>query len=760
MLKHGRGSRQPAAAKAGRSAVEAVSNRGRAFPDFLATLSSTLGDAAGARIDGAISAALARIAGFFDVDLCVLYEVGADAMLDLVHYAGAPFHAPAIAGPSVSRAFPWMLDRVARNGEMLCINAIADIPGDAEKDRQSYARRKVKAAVLIPLSAIRRCDYVLAIVSMRPERSRWTRQDTVRLRATGEPLMHAVTRIKLDHAQRDVRHFERFIARLSVRFAGVGWNRVCDEIDLALEEVLAYCRVDEVCIFEVIPKTKQVYLRHLAHVAGVKPASKALDYGALFPWQAVVTANRSEMTDRPGELAHDAATGRFAAEALSMDSVLDMPIRVNDEVRYVFAVASRRKSHIWAQQCIARLQTLGEVFINALTRIKVAEALDQSEQRLRETMRIAHIARWQWDATTDRIESSGDVGRIIGFEPRTLTKLMESVHPAHRLKLQRSIDSACAKCGERVRTEYIVCDANGERIIQQWHEAVLSPNGEHCILNATIQDVTEWRKTEQEVDDLRAHHWHFDRVSRTGILVASLAHELSQPLAAVLSNAQAGLRFLAHADADPDEIRNILVDIVAADKRAGEVLGALRAMLRRQRTKRSSLDISEAVREVLSLLHGELVTQQVQVETELAADCFVVADSIQIEQVVLNLLMNAVDSMRDQASQTRRLRLRVFRVGDDVSVAVSDCGIGIAKEHVSRIFEAFWTTKSKGMGMGLSVCRSIVESHGGCIWVESNADRGVTFCVKVPAAVESAPAVPQNSEDGARFEILTKPIRT
>jgi signal transduction histidine kinase len=209
----------------------------------------------------------------------------------------------------------------------------------------------------------------------------------------------------------------------------------------------------------------------------------------------------------------------------------------------------------------------------------------------------------------------------------------------------------------------------------------------------------------------------------------------------MLSNAQAGLRFLGQDDVAPEEIKNILVDIVAANKRASEVLGALRSMLRRQRTERAHFDIADAVRDVLGLLRSELTMQQVELETSPMPGCFVFADSTQIEQVLLNLVMNAIDAMDKEPLPHRRLRISVSRDEEgDVRVAVTDCGIGIPKEQFQKVFEAFWTTKGKGMGMGLSVCRAIIESHGGRIWVESNDDRGVTFYFKLPA-----PAEPQDS---------------
>jgi two-component system sensor kinase FixL len=231
---------------------------------------------------------------------------------------------------------------------------------------------------------------------------------------------------------------------------------------------------------------------------------------------------------------------------------------------------------------------------------------------------------------------------------------------------------------------------------------------------------------------------HISRVSTMGEIAASLAHELNQPLTAILSNAQAGLRLLDRPGTDQTEIREILQDVVADDKRAGNVIGNLRTMLRRGKTERRRMDLAGTVRDVLMLLHSELVGQHVEVETALAADSFVLADRTQTEQVLLNLVMNGIDAMRQRPAPERRLRIEVSRIDDTAArIAVRDSGMGISDDDLEQVFHAFWTTKTLGMGMGLAVCKSIVDSCGGRIWVERNNDRGVTFFVTLPLATEA-----------------------
>ena len=241
-------------------------------------------------------------------------------------------------------------------------------------------------------------------------------------------------------------------------------------------------------------------------------------------------------------------------------------------------------------------------------------------------------------------------------------------------------------------------------------------------------------KAETDVTALREREWHAARVTQASLLVASLAHELFQPLTAILNNADAGLRFLDSDNLPAGEMRDILVDIVASTRKASEVLGTLRAMLTRRPTTRVTFDAAEGVQEVLALVRRELMSEEIHVDTAFAEGCWVNADKTHIGQVLLNLIMNSIDAMRGKRDAARRLQLAVSRDGTDVHVLVKDTGRGISTDEFGKVFEPFWTTKEEGLGMGLPLCRSIVESYGGCIWCERNGAGEVTFRFSLPSA--------------------------
>jgi FixJ family two-component response regulator/signal transduction histidine kinase len=254
------------------------------------------------------------------------------------------------------------------------------------------------------------------------------------------------------------------------------------------------------------------------------------------------------------------------------------------------------------------------------------------------------------------------------------------------------------------------------------------------IVGELIATTLARKRIEEEAERLRTRLWHADRVARTGALTAAIAHELNQPMAAILSNAQAGLERLRSGSASPEELRTILEAIVRDDKRAADTIRSVRALLRQDGSGRTRVDVGAAVGEVVRLLESDLARRGIHVETRLDAGCCVIADRMQIEQVALNLVQNAADALRARPRDRREVRVSVAAAPRNrVEVAVSDSGSGVAPEHMGSIFEPFWTTRPDGLGLGLAICRSIVEAHGGEIRAEPNAEAGVTFKFDLPA---------------------------
>lgn len=312
------------------------------------------------------------------------------------------------------------------------------------------------------------------------------------------------------------------------------------------------------------------------------------------------------------------------------------------------------------------------------------------------------------------------------------------VFPREQAERFRADEMLAVETRQEVENEHVL-DWNGtQHIYQSQQFPMLRPDGSPYAVCCVYADLTETRNKDEMLHRFRRQVWHADRVASTGAITGSLAHEICQPLSAILNNAQAGLRFLAQDRVDLEEMREILQDIVRDDKRAGSVINGLRAMLQQQETPYADIDLAQCIDEVITLLHSEFVRLDVEVERRLETNLTVRSNKTQIQQVLLNLMINALEAMTEQPAGERVLRVRATRADGKVQTSISDTGVGIAEDMLCQIFEGFYTTKSQGLGVGLEVCRSIVESHRGAIWAEANPDRGATFHFTLPLATEAS----------------------
>ena len=233
---------------------------------------------------------------------------------------------------------------------------------------------------------------------------------------------------------------------------------------------------------------------------------------------------------------------------------------------------------------------------------------------------------------------------------------------------------------------------------------------------------------------------HLDRVATMGTLSAAITHEINQPLAAILSNAQAALRFLNNERPDLGQVGEALHDIVLDDKRAGEVIRRLRLILKKEELKSEPLEINDVIKEIISMINSEIIIKKASIVTDFKVSIPpVYGNRVQIQQVILNLLLNALDAMSNQPEESRQIRIST-RTGeaDTILVNVSDSGPGIDDLKLEAIFDTFYTTKTTGMGMGLPISRSIIEKHNGRIWVSNNPEGGATFTFTLPIAKHDA----------------------
>jgi PAS domain S-box-containing protein len=320
--------------------------------------------------------------------------------------------------------------------------------------------------------------------------------------------------------------------------------------------------------------------------------------------------------------------------------------------------------------------------------------------------------------------------KTLGYTEEELMakRFLDFVHPDDVYKTQEAVSALRSQNQLFLFENRYRCKDGTYR----WLEWSSAPAGN--LIYSAARDITESKRAEAEAFQARNQLLQLDRLSRMGELTASLAHELNQPLAAILSNAQAGLRFLQSDKIDFEELREILHDITQDDQRAGSVIRSLRSMVKREEMERTPIILNNVLNDVVRIFHTESVFRNMRVETKFDGSLPPVpGDKVQLQQVALNLILNAADVMSHNPPEYRQIILGTGVKDDRVRVTVRDFGPGIDRGNLERIFEPFFTTKGAGLGMGLNICRTIVEAHGGRIWAENNPDRGATFVFEIPA---------------------------
>jgi PAS domain S-box-containing protein len=365
------------------------------------------------------------------------------------------------------------------------------------------------------------------------------------------------------------------------------------------------------------------------------------------------------------------------------------------------------------------------------------EALRQSEAYLAEAQTLSHTGSWAFDVAGNRyIYASEECLRIFGLDPQealpTREVVYQLIHGDDSERVNRGFEKSVR---EKVSTSdefRIVLSDGAVRHVHVIRHAVLNDAGEVVKLVGTAADITERKRAEEERERLRqleADLAHINRVSMMGELAASVAHEVNQPLTGIVSNGSACIRLLAGDPPNVEEVREALRDIVRDGKRAGEVIARIRALTKRAAMPKAQLDLNETIREVLLLVGDEAKKNGIVVRTWFADDLSAVfGDRVQLQQVLLNLVMNAMEAMSSVDDRARQLVITTRNLEPGlVQVTVEDSGTGLDPNTMARIFDPFYTTKSDGMGMGLSISRSIIQNHGGRLWATANQGPGTSF---------------------------------
>jgi signal transduction histidine kinase len=412
----------------------------------------------------------------------------------------------------------------------------------------------------------------------------------------------------------------------------------------------------------------------------------------------------------------------------------------------LFDGASVKLSSFWAQGLYVLNIVALLLVIREGSRRRDAEAtLRTAETDVALAESLAQLGIWNWEANTDQFHLNGAGRRLLATGPAipvwALTDFVNAFWPDHHLDLERKFIQA-VRTGTSFSIEARIMGKSGTNRwvqIQGYASKPKSPSAAVKCAGVLI-DITERKTMELEVEAMRRELTHCMRAEILGGLSGALAHELKQPLTAILSNAQAAERMLKRDPIDVTELGNTIRDIIEDDSRAGAVIMHLRSLFKNDDQDRADLDLNEVVREALKIVNGTLAQKNVELQVKLKPEQVPIrGNRIQLQQVILNLSLNAAEAMNENGTIPKRLVVATgYEGGEFASLSLSDSGPGVPDEIQTRMYDPFFTTKTRGLGLGLSICRSIVAAHGGRLNAVNDRKRGATFLVHLPVEQERA----------------------
>jgi PAS domain S-box-containing protein len=664
---------------------------------LIADISSKFVNLPASEVDREIENALRRVCEALGIDLAVLWQwsdVSPGVLMPTHAYCAQKDMRP--SGPMRQDQYPWAAQQVL-SGRTFTISSLEEFPVQAAVDRETCRQSGIKAGACIPLSVGgERPIGALGLNALRAER-KWPGAIVQRLQLVAQILANALARKRTDGTLRESE--ERMSMATEAAQVGVwGWHITPNQV-----------------------WGSERWLRLFGFASG-----------ANLSFQMVIQRIHPDDGETVEREVRRAVANRTDYAG---------------EFRVVFPdgtqrwITSRGRVQPRADGTASRM--LGAA-MDITERKRTEEALRASEARLAAGTELAGLGYYEMDYGARTCFLDDRFQEICGI-PAELAQSFQAVefwskhlHADDLPVLGQERQKLHGGMVDYISLEYrYQHPARGLRWLH--HSARFagrSAGGDQIRTVGVIRDITEQKRAEAELLRQRMELAHLSRVTMLGELSGSMAHELNQPLTAILSNAQAAQRFLAEDQPDLSEVRDILADIVGQDKRAGEVIRRLRLLLKKGEVQHHPLSVNEVVRDVLRLVRSELVNQNFTAHIELAPDLpHVLGDGVQLQQVLLNLVMNACEAMVGGGRDARQFTIRTDRDGNgSVRISVVDCGPGIAPDKLEQIFESFYTTKGKGLGLGLTVSRSIVMAHHGKLWAANNPDRGATFHLTLPTA--------------------------
>jgi PAS domain S-box-containing protein len=453
------------------------------------------------------------------------------------------------------------------------------------------------------------------------------------------------------------------------------------------------------------------------------------------------------------ELTQDLVVGRVHPDDRAfLDAIRKQRVSARADYEYEYRIVlpdgTIKRLHSVSHPVIgddgALLEHVGTT-MDVTERAEAEEAVRRSEASLQEAQRLGRMGSWSQEVPSGVMSGTPELFRIFGLDPATVSLTREllgrSFHPDDRAAVIETIERGHRSNASIEVDHRIVLPDGSIRHVHGVSRPVVGEGGDVVKYIGTVMDVTELRKAEEALRQAYADLARVSRITSIGALTASLAHEINQPIAAAVANANACLRWLAADAPDLEEVRAAAAAIVSNGTRAAEIITRTRRLFEKGAPQREAIEVDDVVRETVALLGGETARHDVSIRTSLAAGLPEIrADRVQLQQVLMNLILNGIDAM-ENVDGGREITIVSQMTGDEeIMVSVGDPGAGLPPELADQLFDTFFTTKPHGTGMGLSISRSIVAAHGGRLWAEPNEPRGAVFRFTLPVAPDRATA--------------------
>ncbi|HOX55275.1 MAG TPA: ATP-binding protein [Candidatus Paceibacterota bacterium] len=659
------------------------------FETLIADLSSKFVNLPPGQVDHEIEDAQRRVCESLGLDLCTLWQVSADApeVITLTHLYRPLGGPPVPERMNALEHFPWCLEEV-RAGRIIALASLAEAPAEAARDLKSWRHYGTKSSLTIPLSAGGGPTLGALSFNTVREESPWPEEIVKRLQLVAQIFANALARKRYDQALLESEEQ----LRMSLDAAGMGaWS-----MDRQSRQVWA--SGSERALFGF---SRDVLLTQESFLEVIHPEERESVRGAV---------ENTLRTETP----------------LFVEYRIVLP---DGEVRWIRA---RGQLSHGGKRDQGRLMG---VSVDITTAKRAEEALRETQTTLNEIIDSTGDLIWSVDPVSFGLMTFNRglrdyflQGRGIriepGMRPQELFPAGEYVE-RWRAFYQRAIQQG------PFTIEYLTYTHTRTLLLSF---SVLRRDGKIFGVSAFGKDITELKNAAREAQELRSSLARSGRVTLLGQLASALAHELSQPLGAILRNAEAAELMLGMPSPDWEELRAIVKDIRTDDQRAGQVIDRLRSLLKRRSLDLQPVALDDVIAEVLSLVQSDAAARRVKLGYFAAPGLpSTRGDRIHLQQVLLNLLLNAMDALGEAATKEPRVQVAVGRAGDGgVEVRVCDNGPGIPGELLERLFEPFFTTKTNGMGIGLPVSKTIIEAHQGRIWAENRPEGGACFCFTLP----------------------------